>query len=86
MLRKRLVLIIVTAVAAAAALASPAAAASNGNCLGRFASTVAPVSVPFGQTVVVPEVRNLTFGGPNLGQEVKFLFATANRDACPITP
>lgn len=84
MLRRRLVLIIAAALASAA-FASPVAG-SNGNCLGRFASAVAPVSVPFGQVVVVPEVRNLTFGGPNLGQEVKFLFATADRDACPVTP
>lgn len=85
MLRKRLVPIILTAAAASAAMAGPAAA-SSASCLGQFASVVAPVAVPFGQQVVVPEVRNLTFGGPNLGQEVKVIFATADRNACPVTP
>jgi hypothetical protein len=42
------------------------------------------VSHPFGQTVVVPEVRNLTLGGPNVGQEVKVLLATADKNACPL--
>ena len=84
MLRKRLAPIILVA-AATAALASPVGA-SNASCLGQFASGVAPITVPFGQTVVVPEVRSLTLGGPNLGQEVKVLFATADRNACPITP
>jgi len=84
MLRKRQFLIILTAAAASAALASPVAAAPS--CAGQFASGVAPFAVPFGQLVVVPEVRNLTFGGPNLGQEVKVLLATADRNACLVTP
>jgi len=85
MIRKRLAMAMITATLAIAALAGPVAA-SNASCAGQFASAVAPIAVPFGQLVVVPEVRNLTFGGPNLGQEVKFLLATANRDACPVTP
>jgi hypothetical protein len=36
--------------------------------------------------IVVPEVRTLMLGGPNLGQEVKVLLATADKDACPVTP
>ncbi len=32
----------------------PSVAASNPSCLGQFASTVAPVTVPFGQNIVVP--------------------------------
>lgn len=67
------------------ALAGPVTA-STPSCAGQFASTVAPLAVPFGQLVVVPEVRNLTFGGPNLGQEVKVLLATADRNACPVAP
>ncbi len=70
--------------------AGPAAAQvppnSNASCTGQYTSAVAPMAVPFGQTVVVPEVQNPTLGGPNLGQEVKALLATANREACPITP
>jgi hypothetical protein len=66
--------------------AAQAAPSSNASCTGQYASGVAPFAVPFGQTIVVPEVRNLTLGGPNLGQEVKLLFATADRNACPITP
>jgi hypothetical protein len=64
--------------------AAPVSAAPS--CLGQFVSAVAPNAVPFGQNVVVPEVRNLTLGGPNLGQEVKVLFATADRNACPVAP
>jgi hypothetical protein len=64
----------------------PSVAASNANCLAQFTSVLAPVVRPFGQAIVVPEVRNLTLGGPNLGQEVKVLFATADRTACPVTP
>jgi hypothetical protein len=75
--------------ALAAALASVMLAvpvgASNASCTGAFVSAVAPAAVPFGQTNIVPEVRNLTFGGPNLGQEVKGLSA-ADRSACPLTP
>ena len=66
-------------VAAGAATAAP-------SCTGQFVSVAARIAQPLGQTVVVPEVRNLTFGGPNLGQEVKLLFATADREACPVTP
>ena len=61
-------------------------AASNPNCLAQFTTALAAVERPFGQTIVVPEVRNLTIGGPNLGQEVKVVFATADRTDCPVTP
>ncbi|TMG21036.1 MAG: hypothetical protein E6H96_14190 [Chloroflexi bacterium] len=64
----------------------PSVAAANPSCAGQFASALAPVVRPFGQVIVVPEVRNLTFGGRNLGQEVKILLATAVKTACPITP
>jgi hypothetical protein len=85
MFPRRLTLATITAVLATAAFAAPAAA-SNASCAAQFVSVVAKVAAPLGQTVVVPEVRNLAFGGPNLGQEVKLLFATADRDACPVTP
>jgi len=73
------------AVSAGPAAAQPAPSA-NSSCTGQYAAGVAPDAVPFGQTVVVPEVQNLTLGGPNLGQEVKTLLATAGREACPVTP
>lgn len=60
--------------------------ASNASCSAQFTAGVAPFAVPFGVNVVVPEVEDLTLGGPNLGQEVKVFFATADRDACPVTP
>jgi hypothetical protein len=85
MFRKRLAMATLTSALAIAALAGPVAA-SNSSCTGQFASSTAPVAVPFGQVIVVPEVRTLTLGGPNLGQEVKFLLATADRDACPGAP
>ena len=62
----------------------PSVAANNASCTAQFASTTAPVTRPFGQNVVIPEVRNLTLGGPNLGQEVKVFLATADRSACPL--
>ncbi len=65
---------------------APTASASNPSCTAQFTSTLAPVAIPFGTNIVVPEVRNLTLGGPNLGQEVKVLFATADKSACPIAP
>jgi hypothetical protein len=64
----------------------PSAAAANPSCAGQFASAVAQVARPFGQVIVVPEVGSLSFGGRNLGQEVKVLLATADKTACPITP
>ena len=60
--------------------------ASDGSCTAQFTSALAPVAIPFGMNIVVPEVRDLTLGGPNLGQEVKVLFATADRSACPVPP
>jgi hypothetical protein len=78
------------AAAVTALIGSPASAAppeqANPSCTAQFVSVVAPAAVPFGQNVVVPEVRDLTLGGPNLGQELKVLFATADRNACPVTP
>ncbi len=61
---------------------APSVGAANPSCTGQFASTTAKAAHPFGQVIVVPEVRNLTLGGPNLGQEVKVLLATADKDAC----
>jgi hypothetical protein len=66
------------------ALVPSVAAAGNASCTGQFASATAQAVRPFGQVIVVPEVRNLTLGGPNLGQEVKVFLATADRTACPL--
>jgi hypothetical protein len=85
MTRRRLSLITLTATMATAALAAPVGAA-NPSCTAQFTSAVARQVRPFGQVVVVPEVRGLTLGGRNLGQEVKLLLATADKDACPVTP
>ena len=68
------------------ALGAPAVGANDASCAGQFASTVARQAVPFGQLVVAPEAQNPTMGGPNLGQEVKVIFATADRTACPASP
>ena len=57
--------------------------AAGPSCTAQFVSATARVARPFGQNVVVPEVRTLSLGGPNVGQEVKFIFATADKDACP---
>jgi hypothetical protein len=81
---KRLLAIVLTLVAASAALASPVAAKAS--CTAQFTSALAPLPGSFGQLVVKPEVFSLSLGGPNLGQEVKLLFATADRDACPVVP
>jgi hypothetical protein len=64
----------------------PAASASSPSCTAQFVSVLAPQVVPLGQQIVVPEVQNLTLGGPNLGLEVKDLLATADKNACPVTP
>ena len=85
MTRRRFTLVAISAALATAALATPVSA-SDSSCTGQFASGAARVARPFGQLVVVPEVRTLNLGGPNLGQEVKFLLATADRDACPVAP
>jgi hypothetical protein len=76
---------VIGAVALLITLGSPAAA-SNASCTAQFTSALAPVVRPFGTVIVVPEVRGLTLGGPNLGLEVKTLLATADRSACPVTP
>jgi hypothetical protein len=65
---------------------APTVSASNSSCTARFTSTLAPSAIPFGTNFVVPEVRALTLGGPNLGQEVKIFFATADKSACPVPP
>jgi hypothetical protein len=62
----------------------PSVAASNPSCTAQFATSLVQVAHPFGQNIVVPEVRNLTLGGPNVGQEVKVLLATADKSACPL--
>jgi hypothetical protein len=62
----------------------PSVAASNPSCTGQFASVTSKAAHPFGQTIVVPEVRTLSLGGSNVGQEVKVLFATADKSACPL--
>jgi hypothetical protein len=75
------------AVALAAALLIglvPSVAASNPSCTAQFASTTAKLARPFGQNVVIIEVRTLTLLGPNLGQEVKVFLATADKSACPL--
>jgi len=64
---------------------APAVSASNPSCTAQFTSTLAPVAIPFGTNIVEPEVRNLSLGGPNLGQEVRVLFATADKNACPVS-
>ena len=66
-----------------AAVGAPGVALAESSCTAQFVTAIAPFVQPFGTEVVVPEVRNLTLGGPNLGQEVKVVFATADRTACP---
>ncbi len=85
-MRKRSIVGAILASGALVVTLVPGAAASEASCTGQFASTGAQVVRPFGQVIVVPEVRALALGGPNLGQEVKVLFATADRDACPVPP
>jgi hypothetical protein len=65
---------------------APTASASDPSCTAQFTSTLGPLTIPFGTNIVVPEVRDLTLGGPNLGQEVKVFFATADKSACPVSP
>jgi hypothetical protein len=83
---RRLAIIAASAAIACTVVSGPvsAASSSHASCTGQFGSVAASLFVPLGQTIVVPEVRNLSFGGPNLGQEVKVLFATADRSACPV--
>jgi hypothetical protein len=87
---RSMLLRVVAAMAVAGSLlagVAPAVAADgNASCTGQFASTLARAATPFGQNIVVPEVRNLTLGGPNLGQEVSTLLARADRTACPVQP
>ena len=61
---------------------APTVAASP-SCTAQFAAVAARAVQPFGQVIVAPEAQNPTFGGPNLGQEVKVLLATADKNACP---
>ena len=86
-MRKKSSLAAATILAGTALLGTaPPVSASNPSCTAQFTSTLAPLAIPFGTNIVVPEVRNLTLGGPNLGQEVKVFFATADRSACPVLP
>jgi len=85
-MRKRSFVAVVVVSGALVLAMAPGVAASEASCTGQFASTLARVVRPFGQFIVVPEVRALTLGGPNLGQEIKVLFATADKDACPVPP
>jgi hypothetical protein len=57
--------------------------AAGPSCTAQFVGATVHVAHPFGRTVVAPEAHDLTLGGPNLGQEVKVLFATADKEACP---
>ena len=66
-----------------AAVCAPGVVSAESSCTAQFVTAIAPFVHPFGTEVVVPEVRTLTLGGPNLGQEVKVVFATADRTACP---
>jgi hypothetical protein len=84
MTRKRLAAVTAGAALACAVVVGPVSAASTASCAGQFAMTGAHVARPFGQSIVVPEVRTLTLGGPNLGQEVQALLARADRTACPV--
>ena len=74
------------ALAALALAAVPSAVVASPSCTAQFVSVASKVARPLGQNIVVVEVRQLTLGGPNLGQEVKLLFATADRNACPVPP
>jgi hypothetical protein len=56
--------------------------AAGPSCTAQFVVGAAHDAQPLGQNIVVPEVRMLTLGGPNLGQEVKVVFATADKAAC----
>ena len=58
-------------------------AAAGPSCTAQFVGATVRVARPFGQNVVVPEVRSLSLGGRNVGQEVKVIFATADKSACP---
>jgi hypothetical protein len=60
----------------------PSVAAGSPSCTAQFVVAAAHDARPLGQNIVVPEVRLLTLGGPNLGQEVKVVFATADKSAC----
>lgn len=57
--------------------------AAGPSCTAQFVAATVQVARPFGQNIVVPEVRSLSLGGRNLGQEVKVVFATADKNACP---
>ena len=68
----------------ALSIAGPATASPS--CTAQFVTAVAQEARPLGLNVVVPEVRSLTLGGRNLGEEVSTLLARADRSACPVTP
>ena len=66
--------------------AAPSVAADNASCAAQFTRVGAQDVVPFGANIVAPEAQNPTLGGPNLGLEVKVLFAGADQTACPVSP
>jgi hypothetical protein len=84
MSRVRTVRIGIAAAALALGVAAPVQAAPS--CAAQFIRIVAPQAVPFGTTVVVPEIRDPQFGQTHLGEAVRELFARADRTACPVTP
>jgi hypothetical protein len=84
MSRRKLAVVAVTATMFVLGIAGPATAAPS--CTAQFVTVASGEARPLGLNVVRPELRELTFGGRNLGDEVSFLFATADRTACPVTP
>ena len=82
--RRRLITTTAAAALLAGAVAGPAAAAPS--CAAQFVTAVTDVARPLGLNIVRPEIRTLDLGGRNLGDEVSFLLATADRTACPVTP
>lgn len=82
--RSRRVSVAVALALAVATVAPSAAAAATPSCTAQFVTVGATLARPLGVNIVVPEVRLLGLGGPNLGQEVKTWFATADRTACPV--
>ena len=83
MSRSRPALAVATASLAVFAAAAPVAASPS--CTAQFVTEAARAAHPLGQNIVVVEVRTLTLGGRNLGDEVSTLLATADRSNCPVT-
>lgn len=70
---------LLAATCAVVVIGGSVASASEQGCTGQTASTVAPVTVPFGTTVVAPTAMAVE----NFGQEVIVPEATAAHDDCP---